>query len=75
MIMKVKVVFKLKDLLQEKKMTQKELSERTRIREATISDIVRGTRTVLNYEHLEKISNALELTDIRDIIDLEPNKK
>ncbi|WP_141232358.1 helix-turn-helix domain-containing protein [Niallia circulans] len=73
--MKVKVVFKLKDLLHEKKMTQKELSERTKIREATISDIVRGSRTVLNYEHLEKISNALGLTDIRDIIDLEQTKE
>lgn len=69
--MTVKVVFKLKDLLYQKSMTQKELSEKTKIREATISDIVRGSRTVLNYEHLEKISNALNLTDIRDIISLE----
>lgn len=72
--MAVKVVFKLKLLLQEKKMTQKELSEITKIRESTISDIVRGTRTVLNYEHLEKISNALDLIDIRDIIDFELNE-
>ena len=72
--MAIKVVFKLKSLLQDKKMTQKKLSEITKIRESTISDIVRGTRTVLNYEHLEKISNALDLIDIRDIIDFELNK-
>lgn len=73
--MKIKVVFKLKDLLYEKNMTQKELSEKTKIREATISDIVRGARTVLNYEHLEKISNALDIIDIRDIIDLEQSEE
>jgi len=70
--MKVKVVFKLKSLLIEKDMTQKELAEKTNIRESTISDIVRGTRTVLNYSHLEKISNALNVTNIKEIIDLEP---
>lgn len=70
--MKVRVVFKLKTLLIEQDMTQKELAQKTNIRESTISDIVRGTRTVLNYSHLEKISNALSITDIKDIIDLEP---
>lgn len=69
--MAIKVVFKLKELLKEKNMSQKQLAEVTNIRESTISDIARGTRTVLNYEHLEKISNALNLSDIRDIIDFE----
>lgn len=67
----MKVRFKLKALLDEKNMTQKELSKLTKIRESTISDIVRGTRTVLNYDHLERIVNALDLVDIRDILDLE----
>jgi len=41
------------------------------IRESTISDIVRGTRTVINFEHLSKIAEALEVTDIRELIDFE----
>ncbi|HLQ83083.1 MAG TPA: helix-turn-helix transcriptional regulator [Pseudogracilibacillus sp.] len=35
--------------------TQKELAKMTKIRESTISDIVRGTRTFLNYGHLKKL--------------------
>lgn len=41
------------------------------IRESTISDIVWGTRTVINFEHLSKIAEALEITDIRELIDFE----
>ena len=41
------------------------------IRESTISDIVRGTRTVINFEHLSKIAEALKVTDIRELIDFE----
>jgi transcriptional regulator with XRE-family HTH domain len=61
----------VKELLEEKGITQKKLAELAGIRESTISDIVRGTRTVINFEHLAKIANALEIDDIRKIIDLE----
>ena len=37
----------------------------------TVSDIARGTRTVINFEHLGKIATALEIDDIRKIIVLE----
>lgn len=62
------VKIKLKDLIEEKGITQKKLSELSGVRESTISDIVRGTRTVINFEHLSKIAEALEVTDIREII-------
>jgi transcriptional regulator with XRE-family HTH domain len=61
----------VKELLEEKGMTQKKLAELAGIRESTISDIVRGTRTVINFEHLGKIATALEIDDIRKIIDLD----
>lgn len=64
------VELKLKELLEQKKMTQKELSQKSKIREGTISDIVRGTRTVINFEHLAKIAEVLKVTDIRDLIEL-----
>lgn len=62
---------KVKEILEERRVTQKKLAELSGIRESTISDIVRGSRTVINFEHLSKIAEALDITDIRDIIDFE----
>lgn len=60
--MKKKYVVKLKvkDALDKRELSQKRLAEMSGIRESTISDIVRGTRTVINFEHLSKIAEALE---------------
>lgn len=71
--MKKKYVVKLKvkDALEKRELSQKRLAEMSGIRESTISDIVRGTRTVINFEHLSKIAKALEITDIRELIDFE----
>ena len=71
--MKKKYVVKLKvkDALEKRELSQKRLAEMSVIRESTISDIVRGTRTVINFEHLSKIAEALEITDIRELIDFE----
>ena len=65
------VKLKVKEALESRKLSQKKLAEMSRIRESTISDIVRGTRTVINFEHLSKIAEALEVTDIRELIDFE----
>ena len=71
--MKKKYVVKLKvkDALDKRELSQKRLAEMSGIRESTISDIVRGTRTVINFEHLSKIAEALEITDIRELIDFD----
>ena len=71
--MKSKYVVKLKVnvALEKRELNQKKLAEMSGIRESTISDIVRGTRTVINFEHLSKIAEALEVTDIRELIDFE----
>jgi len=61
---------RLKELLDEKGMKQKELAEVSGIRESTISDIARGSRTVMNFEHVAKIAEVLGITDIRDLIEL-----
>lgn len=66
--MKCKIEVRLKELLTEKDMTQKTLARITGIRESTISDITRGTRTVMNFEHISKIAEALAITDIRDLV-------
>jgi len=65
------VKLKVKEALESRKLSPKKLAEMSGIRESTISDIVRGTRTVINFEHLSKIAEALEVTDIRELIDFE----
>lgn len=69
--MKHKVKIKIKDLLEQRGISQKKLAEIAGLRESTISDIVRGTRTVINFEHLSKIATALDINDISDLIDFE----
>lgn len=69
--MKRTVRLKVKELLDKRGITQKKLAELSGIRESTISDIVRGTRTVINFEHLAKIAEALEIDDIHDLIELD----
>ena len=66
-----KVKLKVKELLEERNITQKNLAQISGIRESTISDIVRGTRTVINFEHLSKIAEALEIDNISQLIDFE----
>lgn len=66
-----KVKLKVKEMLEERNITQKELAQISGIRESTISDIVRGTRTVINFEHLSKIAEALEIDNISQLIDFE----
>ena len=66
-----KVKLKVKELLEERSITQKKLAQISGIRESTISDIVRGTRTVINFEHLSKIAEALEIDNISQLIDFE----
>ena len=66
-----KVKLKVKELLEELNITQKKLAQISGIRESTISDIVRGTRTVINFEHLSKIAEALEIDNISQLIDFE----
>jgi len=65
------VKLKVKEALENRELSQKKLAELSGIRESTISDIVRGTRTVINFEHLSKIAKALEVIDIRELIDFE----
>ena len=65
------IKLKIKGLLVKRGITQKELSKLTGIRESTISEIVRESKTVLNFEHLARIAEALQVTDIRDLLDFD----
>lgn len=61
-----KIEIRLKEILKERKMQQKDLAELTGIRPNTISNYCRGFISSITIEHLEKIMDVLEvqLTDI-----------
>lgn len=65
------VCFKLNQVLIDTGITQKELSIRTGIREATISSYRRGTIKNISLPILIRIMIELNITDIRDLISLE----
>lgn len=65
----------LKELLEQRGITQRELAELAGLRPNTISDITRGIRTGISLEHLGKIATALEIDDIREIINIEKMEK
>ena len=73
--MELEVKVKVKEILEKRKISQKELAKISGIRESTISDIVRETRTVINFEHLAKIAMALNISDISELIELREVKQ
>lgn len=60
---------KVKEILIERGLTQRDLAKLTEIREATLSQIVRGNVDKINLEYLEKIMFALELKDFNDVFE------
>ncbi|WP_145039802.1 helix-turn-helix transcriptional regulator [Paenibacillus sp. Y412MC10] len=65
---KVKVV--LKETLQERGMSINELSLKSDVRRAALSQLAGGKRENINFEHLAKIAEALNTSDINKIITL-----
>lgn len=68
--MKYSIRIRLKELLNERGITQKELAKKTSIRESTISEICRNSKTTMNFKHITKIAEVLEIKDISEIIEL-----
>lgn len=66
----MELVILITDRLAERNMTQKELAEITGIRPAAISELCNNQRTSINRDHLTKIAEALEIEDVRQLIDL-----
>lgn len=60
------IKIKLRQLLQAKNITQKELAKVTNIRPSTISDLCNNVAERVKFEHLEAICKALncEISDI-----------
>jgi len=67
--MEKKVVVKIKDLLKIHDISLRELSRLTDIRHATLSELSNHKRKNINFRHIEKIADSLNIDDIREIID------
>ena len=61
---------KLKEILAERNITQKQLVEMTGLRPAAISELVNNQRTSITKVHITKICEALEIKRIEDILEL-----
>lgn len=66
----LEVRLKLKKILLDRKITQKELSEKTGLRQNAISEMVNNQRSTINREQLAVICKALEITDMNEIFEL-----
>lgn len=60
---------KLKEILKERNITQKQLVEMTGLRAAAVSELVNNQRTSIKKEHVIKICEALELSRVEDILE------
>lgn len=60
---------KLAEVLSERELTQKDCVEMTGLRAATISEIVNNRRSSVNREHLGIIAKALNITDVRELLE------
>lgn len=65
-----RIITKLGDILRARNITQAQLADMTGLRPSTISEIVRDSRTTINKEHIARIADALNIDDIRELIDL-----
>ncbi|MFD1385948.1 helix-turn-helix domain-containing protein [Oceanobacillus oncorhynchi subsp. oncorhynchi] len=68
--MEKKIVIKIKELLVKNNISLRELSRLTDIRHATLSELSNHKRENINFQHIVKIADALDIEDIREIIDL-----
>lgn len=69
-----RVKVKIHELINQKGITLRELSRLTDIRHAALSELANQKRQNINFNHIEKIADTLELDDIREIIDLVKSK-
>ncbi|MEK3673498.1 helix-turn-helix domain-containing protein [Paenibacillus sp. FSL R10-2771] len=60
---------RLQEIIDERGINQKQLSELTKLRPTTISELCNNIRSTINREHLEKVMVALEIKNIAEIIE------
>lgn len=70
-----KVVIKIPELTKKYGISLRELSRLSDVRHAALSELSNGKRSNINFSHIEKIADALGISDIRKIIDFIDDKE
>lgn len=65
-----RVKLKLYKLIDEKNISMRELSRRADVRPEALNELANQQRQNINFAHIERIAEALNVDDIRKIIDL-----
>jgi DNA-binding Xre family transcriptional regulator len=65
-----KVIIKIKEVTEQEGISLRELSRQTDIRHAALSELANQKRKSINFHHIEKIADALDINDIRKKIDI-----
>jgi len=73
--MEKKVIINIKELLLEYNISLRELSRLTDIGHDKLSKLANQKRQSIHFRYLEKIAEALNIEDIRKIIDFEKNDR
>lgn len=68
----LRAVLKIRHVIEQRGLTQKDLAEMTDIRPNAISMLARGYVERLNLDHIERIATALHITDINELVELMP---
>ena len=53
----------------------RELSRLSDVRHAALSELANGKRESISFSHIERIAEALDISDIREIIELVEEKE
>lgn len=70
-----RIVVKIADLTKKHKISLRELSRISDVRHAALSELANGKRENISFSHIVKIAEALNIEDIREIIDLVDTKE
>lgn len=65
-----RVKINIRELREKHQLSLRELSRLTDIRHATLSELENGKRQRIQFDHIERIANELNISDIREIITL-----
>ena len=68
--MNKKVNLKLRDLLEEHGMTQKELAAKAGVRENTISDLFKDNKQGIRFETLARIASVFNLNEPNELFEI-----
>lgn len=60
---------RLQEILDERGITQKQLSEMTKLRPTTISEMCNNVRSTINKEHLVKVAEALGIEKVDEMLE------